>query len=139
LEHIIEPKQQRRLAWRWRVHQLPTGADERNGDKHDPAAQVYVIFDNQYWPRLIKYIWSAALPVGARFVNPLYGRSRVVVLRSGLGEKEQWRREEINFYEDYKKFFDSEPGKIQGVGILTSTDATKSVATAGYDDFALLP
>ena len=26
LEHVFEPKQQRRLTWRWRVHQLPTGA-----------------------------------------------------------------------------------------------------------------
>ena len=139
LDHVFEPKQQRRLTWRWRVHQLPTGADERSADKHDAAAQVYVIFDNQYWPRVIKYIWSAALPVGTRFVNPLYGRSRVVVLRSGPGEKQQWRREEINFYEDYKKFFDSEPSKVQGVGILTSSDATKSVAIADYDDFVLLP
>jgi hypothetical protein len=58
LDHVFEPKQRRRLTWRWRVHRLPTGADERNGDKHDDDAQVYVIFDNQYWPRVIKYMAS---------------------------------------------------------------------------------
>ena len=139
LEHIIEPKQQRHLAWRWRVHQLPAGADERNGDKHDSAAQVYVIFDNQYWPRVIKYIWSTALPVGSRFANPLYSRGIVVVLRSGSAEREKWQNEEVDFYDDYIKSFATSPGKVQGIGVLTSSDATKGLAIADYDDFVLLP
>jgi hypothetical protein len=52
---------------------------------------------------------------------------------------DKWCDEEVNFYEDYKRFFGSEPGKVQGIGILTSSDATKSVASADYDDFVLFP
>jgi len=59
--------------------------------------KCYVVFDNQYWPRVIKYIWSAALPVGSRFANPLYGRGIVVVLWSGSVEREKWQAEEVNF------------------------------------------
>jgi hypothetical protein len=139
LQYVFDPKQQRRLTWRWRVHQLPVGSDERAADKHDAAAQVYVIFDNQYWPRIIKYIWSATLPVNFRFTNPLYGRGRVIVLRNGSSQRGKWYEEDVNFYEDYEKLFGAEPGKVQGIGILTSSDATKSIASADYDDFILLP
>jgi hypothetical protein len=139
LPYVFDPEQQRRLTWRWRVHQLPVGSDERDADKHDAAAQVYVIFDNQYWPRIIKYIWSATLPVNFRFTNPLYGRGRVIVLRNGSSQKAKWLEEDVNFYEDYEKLFGGEPGKVQGIGLLSSSDATKSLAIADYDDFILLP
>jgi hypothetical protein len=52
---------------------------------------------------------------------------------------DQWLEETVNFYVDYKALFDDEPGRIQGIGILTSSDATKSLAIADYDDFTLLP
>jgi hypothetical protein len=54
LEQVFDPAKFRRL--RWRMHALPQGADERAAEKHDAAAQVYVVFDNQYLPRVIKYI-----------------------------------------------------------------------------------
>jgi hypothetical protein len=139
LEYVFNPKKLRHLSWRWRLRTLPSGADERNAAKHDAAAQVYVVFDNQYWPRVIKYIWSASLPVGTRFTNPLYDRGRVVVLKSGPSDRSMWQEEKVNFYAEYRKFFGNEPGEVQGIGLLTSSDSTKSVAAADYDDFVLLP
>ena len=140
LEYIVDPKLQKHLHWRSRVHALPQGADERDSEKHNAAAQVYVVFDNQVWPRVIKYVWSSALPAGMRFINnPLYNRGRIVILRSGPQEKDKWYEESIDFYEDYKRFLGEEPGKVQGIGILSSSDATKSLVIADYDDFLLLP
>lgn len=139
LQYVFNPKKLQQLRWRWRVRVLPTGADETKADKHDAAAQVYVIFDSQYWPRVVKFIWSGSLPVGTRFTNPLYDRGRVIVLRSGSPDKTTWYEERVNFYAEYKKFFGNEPGEVQGIGILTSSDATKSVAAADYDDFVILP
>ena len=139
LEQLIDPAKFRRLRWRWRVHALPQGADERTAEKHDAAAQVYVVFDNQYLPRVIKYIWSAGLSGGTSFTNPLYGRGRVIVLRSGSAGKGEWHQETVDFYHDYKRLFGEEPGRVQGIGILSSSDSTGSVVSADYDDFALLP
>jgi hypothetical protein len=139
LEHIFDPKTQPRLKWRWRVRQLPTGADERVSGKHDAAAQVYVIFDNQIRPRVVKYTWSSSLPRWTQFTSPLYDRNKGIVLRSGPGESGRWYEEKVNFLEDYKKLFGAEPGKVQGIAILTSSDATKTVAAADYDDFVPLP
>jgi hypothetical protein len=138
LEQLFDPAKFRRLSWRWRVHALPQGADERMAAKHDAAAQVYVVFDNQYLPRVIKYIWSAGLPTGLGFTNPLYGRGRVIVLRSGSSGKGEWHRETVDFYHDYKRLFGEEPGQVQGIGILSSSDSTESVVSADYDDFILL-
>ena len=77
--------------------------------------------------------------MGSRFNHPLYNRGHVVILRSGPAEKNQWFNEEINFYDDYRSFFGSEPGKVQGIAVLSSSDSTKSSASADFDDFTLLP
>jgi hypothetical protein len=135
----LDAKSHRQLQWRWRVYALPHGADERDPEKHDAAAQVYIVFDNRYWPRVIKYIWSAALPSGTRFTNPLYNRGRVVVLRKGVQEQHKWHDEIVNFHDDYKSFFGAAPSRLQGIGILSSSDATKTLVIADYDDFVLLP
>jgi hypothetical protein len=139
LEHIFDPKNQPRLKWRWRVSQMPPGADERVSGKHDAAAQVYIIFDNQVWPRVVKYTWSSSLPVGTQFTSPLYSRNKGIVRRSEQPDPKRWYEEEVNFLEDFKRLFGDEPGKVQGIAILTSSDATKTTAGADYDDFVLLP
>jgi len=65
--------------------------------------------------------------------------SRLLVLRSGSAEPNQWIAQEINFYDDYRTFFGSEPGKVQGIAIISSSDSTQSSASADFDDFVLLP
>jgi Protein of unknown function (DUF3047) len=67
------------------------------------------------------------------------GRGRVIVLRSASSKIGEWFREIVSVYEDYKNLFGEEPGKVQGVGILSSSDLTQSLAIADYDDFILLP
>jgi hypothetical protein len=44
----------------------------------------------------------------------------------------------VNLYRDYKVFFGEEPGEVQGIAVKTSSDSTKSIAVADYDDFSLL-
>ena len=63
----------------------------------------------------------------------------ILVCRARSPQSDKWYDEDVNFYEDYEKLFGAEPGKVQGIGILTSSDATKSIASADYDDFILLP
>ena len=70
ISRSIQPKQFPALQWRWRVKQLPTGADERAKETNDSAAAVYVVFDSTLLPRAIKYVWSSSLPVGTRIKSP---------------------------------------------------------------------
>ena len=137
LTKAFPPKQLPILQWRWRAKQLPLGANEQTVKTNDSAAGVYVVFDSTLIPRAIKYVWSSSLPVGARLTSPVYWRAKVVVLESGATSDGGWRQETVNFYEDYKRLFDAEPGEVKGVAILTDSDATATVAEADYDDFAL--
>jgi len=125
------------LRWRWRVLQLPPGADERTAATNDSAAGVWVIFDNRVLPRALKYVWSTTQPVGSRITNPGYWRARTIVLRSGTAQVGAWQAETVNVYEDYKALFGEEPGEVQGIAVKTSSDSTKSIAVADYDDFIL--
>jgi hypothetical protein len=138
LPHQFQPKEFPLLRWRWRVAQLPAGADERSKETNDSAAGVYVVFDSRVMPRVIKYVWSSTLPVGTRIDNPLYGRAKVVVLQSGQSSMGEWRQETVNLYQDYQDLFGSEPGEAHGIAVLTDSDSTGGTAEAYYDDFALL-
>lgn len=137
LTRTFHPKQFPVLQWRWRVQQFPAGANERALKTNDSAAGVYVVFDSTIMPRAIKYVWSASLPVGTQVNSPVYWRAKVVVLESGDAAGE-WRKETVNFYEDYKRLFGFEPGEVEGVALLTDSDTTATVAEADYDDFMLL-
>ncbi len=126
------------LRWRWRAKQLPTGANERAVKTNDSVASVYVIFDSKIFPRAIKYVWSSSLPVGSRFISPVYWRAHIVVLQSGPTQTQEWKLETVNFYHDYKTLFGDEPSAVLGFAILTDSDMTNSIAEADYDDFAVL-
>ena len=139
LPHVFQPKEFPLLRWRWRVEQLPPGADERTEKTNDSAAAVYAIFDSRVMPRVIKYVWSSTLPVGTHIDSPVYWRAKVVVLQSGPSGAGEWRQETVNLYQDYKALFGFEPGEAQGIALLTDSDMTNSVAEADYDDFVLLP
>ena len=139
LVHTVAPQQFPRLRWRWRVWQLPLGGDERRAETFDSAAGVYVLFDSRIAPRILKYVWSATVPTGARLTNPFYWRAKTVVLQSGSSALGEWREETVNFYKDYQQLFNRKPGNVLGFALMTSADSTKSVAKADYDDFTLLP
>ncbi len=138
LTHTFSPQEFPLLRWCWCATQLPPGADEGRQGMHDSAAGVYVIFDNNFLPQVIKYVWSTTLPVGSRVQNPLYSRAKVVVPESGASALGQWRQETVNFARDYQELFGQSPGPVQGIGLQTSSTFTKSVAIADYDDFTLL-
>jgi hypothetical protein len=138
LTKTFSPKQFPVLQWRWRVQQLPAGANERALKTNDSAAGVYVVFDSTIVPRVIKYVWSSSLPVGTQMDSPVYWRAKVVVLESGVAAASEWRKEAVNFYEDYKRLFGFEPSEVEGVALLTDSDTTATMAEADYDDFTLL-
>jgi hypothetical protein len=139
LPHAFKPTQYPYLSWRWRVTAFPDGSNERIKSRNDSAAGVYVVFDSRMLPRVIKYVWSNSLPVGTNDKSPHYWWGKFIVLRSGAPEDGKWYWERVNIYEDYKRLFGREPGKVEGIGILTDSDNTETQAGADYDDFMLFP
>ena len=131
------------LEWRWRVHQIPQGADEERDETNDVAASVYIAFKlNKVLfrriPQTIRYTWSSTQRKG-RVIDKFFGNQKVIVLESGQDNLGEWRTVRVNLLEDYERVF-GEPPPPHPLALLILSDAndTGSWAVADYDDFRLI-
>jgi hypothetical protein len=122
------------LSWRWRVWELPQGADERNPAAMDSAAAVYVVFGSRLFPRILKYVWSSSLPVGAVVRHPSYKHMAIVVVASGSTGLFDWRRVSRNVLADASNYLGEAPERIRAIGVKTDSASTRTSARADYDD-----
>ena len=125
------------LAWSWRVHEFPRGADEREPATNDSAAAVYVLvpYSRMTWPKAVKYVWSEKVPVGTRLTSNM-GLTQVRVLRSGPAKRGEWVEERANVRDDYRRYFETDDTpRPAGIAVLTDSDDTKSSAQGDYANF----
>ncbi len=130
------------LSWRWRVNEIPPGADERYTETNDTPASVSVVYGRKFpfIPITIKYAWSSTLPVGAVAYRPGRGRPYTIVLGSGTDRLGEWITIERDIFKDYVEIFGKDPPERPEV-ILLSSDANRTpgaAADADYDDFKAL-
>lgn len=125
----------RNLRWRWRVHQLPEGSDETDGDKNDSAAAVRLVFGTTMFAKRLKYIWSATLPKGTVIKT---WNQYTIVLRSGTDDSKKWVWEEVNAYQDYRRLFGGDPRPVDFLALLTDSNNTGTVVAADYDDITFI-
>jgi len=133
----VRPEESPILGWRWRVTDLPKGADERIQKTLDSAASVYAVFGSRLFPRILKYVWSASVPAGSSFKHPASSRMAIIVVDSGPNSAGAWHEVKRNLVDDYKKAFGSEPASLIAIGVKTDSDSTRSSARADYDDIHL--
>lgn len=147
------------LRWRWKIAgTLPRG-DERRKSGDDYAARVYVTFRyepsrvglatrlkygaikalrGEYPPHnAISYIWANRLAAGESAPSPYTSRVMMVAARSGDAAAGEWRAEERNVLEDYRRLFGSEPPPYAGIALMTDADDTRGSAEAWYADVTL--
>jgi hypothetical protein len=156
----IDPKVYPTLAWRWKVTQLIPGADNTRRQTEDSPVRVVVtfagdvnklsfddrlFFDNvrlvsgQEMPyATLMYIWENRAPRDTAIANRHTSRVRMVVAESGREKVGRWQEVTRNVYEDYRRVFGEEPGRITAVGIMTDTDNTGENVHAFYGDIRLL-
>ena len=129
------------LSFRWRVHHVPEGADERYSQANDSAAALSVLFKLTMGvvPVSIKYLWSSSLPVGSAVRREGIGRPWMIVAESGEEHLGEWRTYIFNLEEAYRKTHGGElPDATVAVGILTDANATGSQAAADYGEIKAL-
>ena len=123
------------LQWRWKLVELPKGADARRKETDDQALQIYVTFPrfpNAVRSRVIGYIWDTTAPAGTIVKSQKTGLVTYVVMRSGVAEITKWVTETRNVCEDYKKIYGEEPDeKMEALSIGIDSDDTRSRAE-GY-------
>jgi len=133
----------RRMQWRWRAQVLPRNGNECAPGKGDSAAAVYVTWKRGMRWYSLKFVWSSDAPVGAtcnRIRNPFVA-SDSIVLRSGPAY-DGWVEETIDPEELFREHFadgdaDSDIPDMQGIGLMSDGDQTRSTSAADYSGFVL--
>lgn len=133
------------LSWKWRVTDIPEGANEDEDGKNDAAASIYVVFDMgrvalfKRVPKSIRYTWSSTLKEGTE-LSEFFGNQKIVVVESGKEGLGEWHTFQRNIMEDYRRLFgDNPPKKPLAILILSDGNSTGNTAVADYDDIELRP
>jgi hypothetical protein len=127
------------LSWDWRVHAIPTNANEFSDKQNDAAASIYVVwgFNALRVPKVVRYTWSSSVEIGrtaARNMN----MQHIVVMASGTKDLGKWITFERNIVDDYNRFFrGSVPKRPVAILILSDADDTGSFTKADYDRIIL--
>lgn len=147
------------LRWRWKIAGILPKGDERSKAGDDYAARVYITFRyepsrvglatrlkygavkalrGEYPPHdAIAYIWANKLAAGESAPSPYTDRVRMVAVRSGDSAAGEWRSEERDVLEDYRRLFGSDPPPYAGIALMTDADDTGGAAEAWYADVTL--
>jgi Protein of unknown function (DUF3047) len=156
----VDPREYPYLHWHWNVPALIHRADNTRRATEDSPARIVIAFDGdrsklpleerifadqfrlftkQELPyALLMYIWENRAPVGSVIDNLHTGRIKMIVADSGDANLGVWREETRNVYEDYRRAFGEEPGRIKSVAIMTDSDNTGEDAEAYYGDIAFV-
>ena len=132
-----------RIRFRWRAWVLPIRGNECVDGRGDGAANVYIVWKRGMRWYSLKLVWSSEASVGVtcnQTRNPFMA-SDSIILRSGapIGV---WQEEEIEPDALFRAHFengnpDAEVPELQGIGIMTDGDQTRSWSVADYAGFVL--
>jgi hypothetical protein len=152
----LDPKTYPLLTWRWKVADLIPGADNTRKNTEDSPVRVVVSFegdlekldfeDRLFFDQIhaltgqqlpyatLMYIWENRVPRGTVIPNLHTSRIKMIVAESGREKIGLWQDVTRNVYEDFKRAFKEEPGRITSIGIMTDTDNTGENVHAYYGD-----
>ncbi len=125
------------LRWRWRVHNLPPGADSRT-EIDEQSAAVYFGAGGPLSRKSISYRWETEMPPGISG-HTKYAGGIVQVHYIGLRNKEHklntWYTEERNAAEDFKKVYGYLPengGYVVSIGANSQYSGSTTVAEVDF-------
>jgi hypothetical protein len=154
----IDPNKTPILEFRFKVEQLPWGADIKTKAGDDFAARIYLLFDvdigklsfadrtkirigrslygNTLPTAALNYVWDTQYPVDSIIPNAYTDRVRAVIVESGPAKLGQWVSVRRNVAQDFKRAFGDEAPRIIGIAVATDADNTKTSARARYGDIS---
>jgi hypothetical protein len=152
----IDARQYPLLSWQWKVDDLIKTADNTTRHLEDSPVRVVVSFagdmdslslhDRMFFDNVrlmtrqqlpyatLMYIWENRAPRNSVLPNLHTSRIKMVVAESGREKVGVWQDITRNVYEDYKRAFNEEPGRITSIAVMTDTDNTGENAHAWYGD-----
>ena len=153
----VDTRRYRFLRWSWKVAAPVAQADMTTKAGDDYAARVYVMFDyprarlplstrmkmalaesvdgQQLPTAALNYVWDNRQPVGTIRPNSYTDRARMIVVRSGTADAQQWISETRDLRADYRAAFGEEAPAVVALAIASDTDNTGGRARAWFGDF----
>lgn len=150
----VEPAQLGQLRFSWQVPDLIAQADLAQKDADDSPVRIILAFEgdrSRFSARdamlselaravtgeempyaTLMYVWCNSRPAGTVIPSPRTDRIRRLVVESGRGQLNHWLDYERDIRADYERAFGEPPGALVGIGIMTDTDNTRTVAKAWY-------
>lgn len=129
------------LRWRWRVLELPRGADGRDAERDDQAIAIYVSHGGFFRQRSIAYRWETETPVGSEG-DAVYGggivRVHWIALRNADDGTGTYYIEERNVAADFQRIFGFVP-KDPLIAVTANSQYTGTRAVAELDWLELAP
>lgn len=152
----LDPQLYPLLSWQWKVDDLIKTADNTTKHLEDSPVRVVVSFagdidklpldDRMFFDNVrlltrqqlpyatLMYIWENRAPRDHVLPNLHTSRIKMIVAESGREKTGVWQDITRNVYEDYKRAFGEEPGRITAIAVMTDTDNTGENAHAWYGD-----
>jgi hypothetical protein len=127
LDPAMGPK--RRLAWSWRVDRAAPPTDLARAPGDDRSLAVHLVFpvDAERLSLLERMELALTHPEGSVLINPHLDRQgRIIVLRSGFATLGNWKTEDIDFADAFRKVYGSSAPAPAFVAISADSDDTAS-------------
>ena len=159
LQLTPRPATQKVLSWEWKAMNLIADADNQVSSKDDAPLRIMVAFDGDKTKLPLKdqmvfemakiisghdmpyatlmYVWSSDIPIETVINNSRTSRVKMIVVNSGSDQLGIWQRHQRDLSEDYQTAFNTPPGKVIGLGLMTDSDNTKTKVNAIYGDIEL--
>jgi hypothetical protein len=141
--------------WRWWVSNIYQKGNARTKSGDDYPLRIYIAFEyrpeeagfyqkaryeaarliyGQYPPHsAINYIWASREDEAGILTNPYAEEVKMIVLEKGNRYVRQWRDEEVNILEDYRKAFGADPPRMATIVIMNDSDNTGEKSTSYLD------
>jgi hypothetical protein len=155
----VSPAERPVVAWRWRVVDLISAADNQDRYAEDAPVRLMLFFDGDRETLSVRermlmetaqlltgqeppfatlmYLWENRFAPETMLRNSFTHQVKMIVVGTGRDRIGTWKTFERNYVDDYRRAFGVDPGRLVGVGIMTDTDNTGESVEAFYGDIAL--
>jgi hypothetical protein len=150
----VEPADLGRVRFSWKVPELMEEADLALRDHDDAPVRLVLVFEgdrssfsardsalselaraltgNELPYATLMYVWCNRREPGTVVTSPRTSRIRSLVVESGPARLNRWLDYERDIRADYERAFGEAPGALVGIGLMTDSDNTRSMARAWY-------
>ncbi len=129
----VDPYENRYLTWRWKVTELPPGADFRHASTDDQAAQLLVAFADRH---VLSYIWDSTAPKGTMQNASSIPLVHIfaVVCESGTADANHWVSESRDVAADYERAYGKPAPHVKGLRVQINSQHTGTVAESYFGE-----